>query len=407
MSLAALLSARSRRLAVLVGSAWLLAAGASQACELTPEWERIVGVPGVDVRLAGMALWGSRGLVLGGWLRPPEAASPEDFSIGFFRLSEAGEADTVATLNRLDSSKATVLEQGMLSALDDVAVLGGERLFGAAEANAGAAALVEVGPTGERRLARQLAVDSPSLFLRLLPLSGNRLLGLGQRGEAAMALILSPDGEIQRRFVDHLGPTAPYFDALEQPEGRLVLLANAGSYDLLLRGPSQVLLRRLGPDGAQLRQVALPGRFGALAELKDGRIAMVFDQSGTEAQDIHLELFDADLHLLWEKPVTTSGRGFSRYRVAALPDGRLLVAGAKESRRYLAAFEPTGEKVWEKWQEDDPNLGQEYVVAVRDRSVYVAGAHFVENGPGGFLQKIRVSKFLCVEAKPAAAKGTP
>ncbi len=363
------------------------------ACVLALQWERFIDAPGFDTRLAGLAFWGPQELAVGGWLRPPTGGF-ESFAVGFWRVAPGGEVKPLATFNRLDAGKPTPFEQVALTALDDVAVLG-ERLFGAAEGNMHSAVLLEIGPGGVLERGQVLPLEGNSMLLALLPLSSGNLLALGRQGRDALALVVTTRGEIERRFVHTLGHTARYLDALEEPGGRLLLLANGGSYDMLLRGPSQVVVRRLGADGTLAKELSFPGRHGALAALPDGRIALVYDRADSQAQEIRLQLYDPELRLLWEKPVTEAKEGFSRFRVAPSPDGTLLVAGGKEGWPYLAELDAAGERRWETWRADDPNLGQDYELLVRDRTVYVGTSNFTEAAGGKMVQQIRLTKYLC------------
>jgi hypothetical protein len=401
--------------AALSGAFALTGALSAAACDPEVEWRRVLEVAGTDTRLAGLEPWGEDDLAVGAWLRPTDAASPEDFSSGYWRVNAAGEVPPLVRVPRLAADASTAGGQVSLTGMADLAVLGGDRLFAAAEGLGGRAVLLEIGD-GDVRFAKTLPVGAGSHLLRLVALSGGDLLGLGQQSQAlaarseqalaqsqlAMALVLTDRGEIRRRWIDRLGPLSRYLDALEQAGGDLVLLANAGTYDLMMRGPSKVVLRRLGSDGAVLREVSFPGRYGDLAALAGGRIAVIYDQADTRAQDIVLQLYTADLELLWEKPVAGSAEGLARFGVAGLPDGTILVAGGKDGWPYSAVYDLAGKRQWESWDRDDPTLGQEYRMLARGGAVYVAASSFVAAGGRDFLQKIHLSKLVCGLARTDA-----
>ncbi|HEX4955080.1 MAG TPA: hypothetical protein VF017_16950 [Thermoanaerobaculia bacterium] len=380
---------------------WLVTGWAATplaACPLELEWERFLKTPGYDTRLAGLAAWGQEELVVGAWLRPVDGEL-ERFAVGVFRVTSAGESRRLVTLERLDPTRATPFEQVLLTALDDLAVVGEKRLFLAAEGNMHSAAVLELSESGQLQKGQLLPLDANAMLLRLLPLSTGQLLALGRQGQSALALILTEGGEIQRRFVDPLGPTARYLDGLEEPGGGLLLVANAGSYDLMQRGPSKVHLRRLAADGSVSKEHVFKGRYGSVAALPGGRIALVYDRADSSAQEVVLQVYDEALKLVWEQPVTASQQGTSRFRVAPLADGTLVVAGSKEGKPHVSVFAADGARQWESWRSEDPNLGQDHSVVVRGRAVYIGTSNYVEAPGGEILQEIRLTKYHCSDGR--------
>ncbi len=224
------------------------------------------------------------------------------------------------------------------------------------------------------------------------PLSDGGFLAAGHREFDSLALRTDRDGNVVWRMKQDLGETDFYLDTLAVANGGSILVGNSGEYDFLHKGPSKVLLKSLDARGNVLAETELPGRYGSLAAVDGGGIVLAYDRKTTESQDIVVQAFNKNLAPLWQTEIVKAGLGFSRFRIASLPDGGFVVTGARDDHPYVVVLDSNGGRRWDFWGRE-LRSGDDAFPAVGVKEVFVGSTVFAEQEDRILRQRIQILRF--------------
>jgi hypothetical protein len=254
--------------------------------------------------------------------------------------------------------------------------------------------IVRVDSAGKQILTRELLPAGRSVTLTdLVALGGDRFVAIGHENLNTLQVAIDAAGNVLWEKTQDRGRMDLLVDGVAAPSGT-VLVANSGQFDALRSGPSDVSVARYGATGEISGEVQFPGRYGSVARSSDGALAVVFDRSSANSQDIAIKSLSPDLKEVWTTDVLKSTPSFSDFDILALPSGGFLVAGSEAGRAYLARFDAQGRQTATLRGENvgrSLDLGAQ-MLASRGTEVYLAASHVSVRDKKTVGQKVRIRK---------------
>ncbi len=187
---------------------------------------------------------------------------------------------------------------------------------------------------------------------KIIPLddANKSFLLVGRAADNAFVERVDRAGNTIWHKIFDLGQVELFVDGVSLDEGGALLLGNVGAYDAssFSLGKSDIWLVEIDLTGKVKSEEVFAGRHGSIVALPQGHHAVLYDRGKSSTQDIWLSLFDGARQKLWDRAVVSLDHNLSRFRIAALPDGEVVVAGVTASREiWLARISQEGERLWE------------------------------------------------------------
>lgn len=181
-----------------------------------------------------------------------------------------------------------------------------------------------------------------------------------------------------------------FFDGLRRQDGDLILVENSGEYDFLFRGKSSIWITRRDEKGKTLIEKELSGRHGDVTHYADLGHAMVYDKGHSDAQSIWVVAMDSNLEEIWRTPILNVEKGYSKFKIASLPGGDLVVAGRKGVRLFMAALDQKGEVKWDFLDDSMVSIADyDLLTSPRDGALFVFSSVYDPSDK----QSVRIIRF--------------
>jgi len=282
------------------------------------------------------------------------------------------------------------------ASIRDIRVLADGRAVLLVDFEAGRPSLVTVDKGGKQSASHQVlpAGRSPTLF-QIVPSANGKQLLIGHESLDALAILVDATGAVLWEKKQDRGRMEFLVDGLPTTDGGFVLVGNSGQYDALRAGPSSVWVGYYDAAGTLTSEVTFKGRYGRIARSESGGLALLYDESDSNAQRIVVKGLDAKLGETWRVPLLETTTGFSDFRIAPLANGGFVAAGGRNGTPYLAVVDRAG-KV-SKTFEGQPveralDVGSYGIVPAANGAVVLASSHIDTRGAGNVQQKVRVRK---------------
>lgn len=236
----------------------------------------------------------------------------------------------------------------------------------------GALQLTRLAPDGSPQASLAVEQGGPSVELRQFRASGarGRFLIAGSAGSVPWVAEIDANGKLvwQQRLPDLADAAAVAL--LRQADGGAWVLVERGSYN----DPASVLLR-IDAAGRVAQRIERAGRPVDLAQGTGGQLVMLVDRPTVATRELLALAFEANGQLVWQKSLVNERGLLGQFRMAALPDGRLLVAGRQDRGLWLTALNGQGQVLWTQWTDPRTRADLELVsrldMVVRGRQVLV------------------------------------
>lgn len=231
------------------------------------------------------------------------------------------------------------------------------------ESTPGRPSLTGVDRDGRTLMSVPLApAGAPAIdVLRLVPV-GQDCLALGSRGGGAWSARFDSRGQQLWQRVAERREASPA--AVPTRDGGLFMMEVAGS-----AGETATWIVRLDGRGQVTREASVGGAGMALVAKGEG-VALLYDAArGGRQQDLRLQVFTAQLEPAWAVPVLSGAADSAALGLAALPEGRLVVAGSRELRPWARWYEADGKERASAWDRElGPTIEQDVVTSTGGRA---------------------------------------
>lgn len=272
----------------------------------------------------------------------PDASDSNVNRLLLWKIDQKGEITSETEIRKPQGSG----KSSASAAIKDLAVLENGDTLLIVDFEGAHPSIVRVDRTGKQSLTKNITGPDRQISLfKMVPTSDGKFLLLGHESLDAFAMEIDATGNILwERKVDR-GKMDLFVDGIATPEGGFILVGNSGQYDILRGGPSDVWVSRYDANGREKAEVSFQGRYGRVARSQDGGYGVVYDKGTSDGQDIRLRLLDPELKELWESPLLTVTPGFLDFKIAAVPGGGFIVAGAKGGKPYVIRVDAKGESL--------------------------------------------------------------
>jgi len=137
------------------------------------------------------------------------------------------------------------------------------------------------------------------------------------------------------------------------------------------------------------------GRYGSLTKGLDGNYLLVYDKNNADGQNIWLQILDTKLNMLWEsKVLDNKPRSVpSTFKIKTIPNGNYIIAGGKESKPYITAFDQKGNRLWEFWGES-MNTSIDFDLMLSGDNFFIGSTVITKSSQNKFTQKVNLIKFV-------------
>ena len=133
-----------------------------------------------------------------------------------------------------------------------------------------------------------------------------------------------------------------FVDGVATADGGAMLVGNSGTYDAMRTGDSRVWVGAYDASGIAGRELSFAGRYGRVASLADGGVAIVYDRSATLEREVHVKRLSADLRELWDVAIDVPRKGIGDFRIVADAGGSVIVAGGSGGLAQLVSLDGAG-----------------------------------------------------------------
>ena len=225
----------------------------------------------------------------------------------------------------------------------DIAALGGGEALVLADFVAGRPSLVRIDAKGSQVSTRRVMPDNRTVTLmRMVPMPGGRHLLIGHESLNAIAVLVDATGAALWDRVYDRGRMDYFVDGVATADGGAVLVGNSGTYDAMRNGDSRVWVGAYDASGIAGRELSFAGRYGRVASLADGGVAIVYDRSATLEREVHVKRLSADLRELWDVAIDVPRKGIGDFRIVADAGGSVIVAGGSGGLAQLVSLDGAG-----------------------------------------------------------------
>lgn len=289
----------------------------------------------------------------------------------------------------------TTVESNTRTIRDVTALAGGEALV-LADFVAGRPSLVRIDAAGRQAATRRVMPDNRTVtLLRMVPMPGGRHLLIGHESLDAIAVLVDASGAALWDRVYDRGRMDFFVDGVASVDGGAILVGNSGTYEAMLTGESHVWVGKYDASGIAGRERTFPGRYGRIAGLPDGGVAVVYDRSATLEREVRVKRLDADMQELWDVAIDVTKKGVGDFRIAARADGALVVAGMSSGVAGVVSLDTSGRPLT-SWMAEPGvravDLGPGGLVLDRVGNVVIAGSHVQAESKTNVKYQVRVRR---------------
>ena len=205
--------------------------------------------------------------------------------------------------------------------------------------------LVSINHDGKVILIKKL--DMESKFSKILPTIDNNLILVGHKSLKSSVLKIDVNGnEIWSKVFDREKHES-FVDGIPTSDGGFILIENSGKYEKFFMGESDLFVTKFDSNGNKVDERFLPGRYGSIAQGKDGGFAVVYDKKADSSQDIWIQAYDKQMRPLWSHNITTAKLGLGKFKAAGLANGNYIVAGTVNGKPWVTYLDSNGTRKWD------------------------------------------------------------
>jgi hypothetical protein len=205
--------------------------------------------------------------------------------------------------------------------------------------------LVRIDVNGEINLLKKLATESD--ISSIIPTIDNMLLLIGHKSLNSFIIKINDNGtEIWTKEFNR-GKHENFVDGIATNDGGFILIENSGKFEKLFMGECSLFVSKFDSNGNKVDERFLPGRYGSIAQGKDGRFAVVYDKKADSSQDIWVQAYDKQLSPLWSQNITTTKLGFEKFKAAGLTNGNYVISGTVKGKPWVTYLDSNGTKKWD------------------------------------------------------------
>jgi hypothetical protein len=358
-------------------------------------WDKAYGSESLWTEFRAITAAPKRGVLVGvsqrNALDAPTATANRLF---LWRIDPAGR---LASEVEIRKSVSSATAGSTTAAIRDLTELEKDETLLLVDFEGGRPSIVRVDGAGKQTLTKEVARPGRALTLFKIVPAGAKFLLIGH--EAFDALLMEVDGAgnlLWEKKFDR-GKMEFFVDGMASGDDGFVLVGNSGQYDALRAGPSIVWVGRYDAGGALKAEVTFAGRYGRIAPARDGGVAVVYDRSATNDQEIHVKGLGADLKEAWDTPVVSATASFSDFKIAATPVGGFVIAGGKGGRPYAATVDAAG-RVSTKFEgaaaPASLDVGSYGLASDQAGAFYLASSHVEAGDKATVRQRVRLRKVV-------------
>jgi hypothetical protein len=355
-------------------------------------WDKSYGADSLFTEFRAISTAANDGVLVGASERDAADASASSASrLLLWRIDAAGQVTSEAELKASPASKGT-----NTAAIRDLRALDGGEVLVLVDFEGGRPSVVRVDRSGKQTATSAVMAPGRSATLsKMVTVSGNRFLLIGHESLDALLVAIDAAGNVLWEKKQDRGRMDFFVDGVSLPDGSSVLVGNSGKYDALRSGPSVMWIGHYDTNGNPKAEMTFPGRFGRIARAGGGGYAVVYDQSESTEQRVHIKRLGSDLKETWDVPLLKTGPNFSDFKLAALPGGGFVVAGGRDGQSYLTVLDANGQQTSTligEAVERALDIGG-YGLAYSDSgSLFLASSHIEARSKDNIRQKVRLRK---------------
>lgn len=261
---------------------------------------------------------------------------------------------------------------------------------------AGRPSLVHLDARGTQVATRRVLPDNrTTTLMRMVPMGEGRHLLIGHERFDAIAVLVDANGAALWDRVFDRGRQDFFVDGVAAANGGAILVGNSGTYDPMRGGESTIWVARYDATGLAGSEVSFSGRYGRIAALADGGVALVYDRGNALERDMRVKRIGPDMRELWDVAIGVAREGVGDFRIGVRADGTLIVAGGASGLAQLVYLDASG-RVSGSWMATPGpravDVGAYGLVIDRDGDVVIAGSHVQATGPSNANFQVRVRR---------------
>lgn len=182
---------------------------------------------------------------------------------------------------------------------------------------------------------------------KIISTGDNKFILIGSKSLKCFAMKINNNGtEIWTKVFDR-GENETFVDGIAAKDGGFILIENSGTFEKLFMGESNLFVTIFDSNGNKIDERFLSGRYGSIAQGKDGGFVVVYDKNADSSQDVWVQSYDNLLSPLWSKNVTTIKLGLGKFKAVGLANGNYVVAGSVRGKPWVTYLDSNGTKKWD------------------------------------------------------------
>lgn len=254
--------------------------------------------------------------------------------------------------------------------------------------------LVKVSNVGELALTKDIFDSNRTVWISkvLRTKDGNHLL-IGHESLDSLIVKIDSAGTILWEKKRDIGKMDLFLDGIATEDDGFVLIANSGDFNMLFQGTSNIWIGKYNADGEIETEKTFTGRYGSLTKASDGGYLIVYDKNTSDSQSIWFQSLDEKLNMLWESKVLDKKAGSlpSSFKTKTASNGNFIIAGGKEGKPYVTAFDQKRNRLWELWGES-MDTAFDFDLLLSGNEFFISSTAITKNSQNKFTQKVNLIK---------------
>ncbi len=330
-------------------------------------WERTFGDRAIVYRNELISInANTNDLIVGGYSEVSTKDISQEEGVWIWKINDAGSKICDVNIKTINIGRITY----NLNNIQSMIVGDNGTILLIVSTTKSAVLLIKINFNGEILLSKSIG-ETKSIF-KTISLSGNNFLLIGEDGGYPVFTKIDETGKELWSKGSSRNKYGKFFDGIATKDGGFLLVENAGASSDINADTTDIFIVKYNADGEKQNEKHLSGKYGNIKIGRNDNVAIVYDKSLSNAQDVWLQVYDNNLVPMWSTSIASAILEMGNYRMSLLLNGSYVVVGDqagifKPSVSYIDQF---GNKIW-TYLSKQPEYGLGTDIVCADTSCYL------------------------------------